>query len=356
MPTVGAAALVDVVAAIMAAAGCGEAEARTVARRLVDSNLVGHDSHGVIRVSRYLEWMREGNLRANATPRVVFESDTIAIVDGERGFGQVVGEMTGRLGIDKAKRSGLAMVGLRNCGHLGRLGDWAELAAEAGCVSLHFLNTSGAQRVAPYGGSDRRLSTNPMCVGIPQAGGEPVILDITTSTVAEGKLMVAMNKGERVPEGWIVDKQGNPTTDPGDFYAGGALLTIGGHKGSGLSIVTDLLAGALTTGRSSDPADTVLRNNMLSITIAPAVYDATGDVPREVRRFVAWVKASSPLVPGQPVLVPGDVERASRAQRLREGIALDATTWSDIAAAAQSVGLDAARVAALAGRHDGAAA
>ncbi|MDH5286918.1 MAG: malate/lactate/ureidoglycolate dehydrogenase [Betaproteobacteria bacterium] len=348
MPNLRAAALVDVVAAIMDAAGCGAAEARTVARRLVDSNLVGHESHGVIRVSRYLEWLRAGNLRANATPRLVFDSDAIAIVDGERGFGQVVGEYAGRLGVDKAKRNGIAMVGLRNCGHLGRLGDWAQLAAEAGCVSLHFLNTSGAQRVAPYGGSDRRLSTNPMCVGIPQAGGEPVILDITTSTVAEGKLMVAVNKGERVPEGWIVDAQGRPTTDPQDFYAGGALLTIGGHKGSGLSIITDLLAGALTTGRSSDPADTVLRNNMLSITIAPAVYDPAGDTLREVRRLVDWVKASPPLSPGQAVLAPGDVERAARAQRERDGVPLDDATWRDIVVAAASVGIDAARVDALA--------
>jgi uncharacterized oxidoreductase len=175
-----------------------------------------------------------------------------------------------------------------------------------------------------------------------------VILDITTSTVAEGKLMVAVNKGERVPEGWIVDAQGRPTTDPKDFYAGGALLTIGGHKGSGLSIVTDLLAGALTTGRSSDPADTVLRNNMLSITIAPEVYDPAGDTLREVRRLVEWVKASPPAVPGQPVLAPGDVERAMRMQRARDGVPLDDATWRDIVVAAASVGIDAARVGALA--------
>ncbi len=213
---------------------------------------------------------------------------------------------------------------------------------------MHFLNTSGAQRVAPFGGSDRRLSTNPLCVGVPQAGGDAVILDITTSTVAEGKLMVAMNKGEQVPPGWIVDAKGAPTTDPKDFYAGGALLTIGGHKGSGLSIVTDLLAGALTMGRSSDPDDTAIRNNMLSIYIAPAVYDPGGEVLREVRRFIDWVKASPPATPGQPVLAPGDIERATRARRLREGVPIDDTTWSDLVAAAKTVGLDEAKVAAMA--------
>src|SRR4029434_1459306 len=166
----------------------------------------GHDSHGVLRVGKYLEWVRDGTLKPNTAPEIVFDSDTIAIVDGRRGFGQVTGEFATRMGIAKARVKGIAMIGLRNCGHLGRLGDWAEMAAEAGQVSLHFLNTSGAQRVAPFGGSDRRLSTNPMAVGVPRAGADPVILDITTSTVAEGKLMVALKQGAAVPAGWSVDK------------------------------------------------------------------------------------------------------------------------------------------------------
>ncbi len=159
--------------------------------------------------------------------------------------------------------------------------------------------------------------------------------------------MVASNKGEQVPPGWIVDKHGKPTTQPKDFYDGGALLTIGEHKGSGLSILTDLLAGAITTGRSSDPEDTVLRNNMLSIFIAPAVYDGGGHVPAEARRLIDWVKASPPLVPGRPVLGPGDVERQTRAARLADGVPLDDKTWSDLVAAAASVGIDADRARAM---------
>jgi uncharacterized oxidoreductase len=347
MKTLAAPKLVALVAAVMQGAGCSEAEARTVAQRLVDSNLVGHDSHGVLRVGKYLEWVRDGTLKPNTAPRIVFDSDTIAIVDGQRGFGQVTGEFATRMGIAKARVKGIAMVGLRNCGHLGRLGDWAEMAAEAGQVSLHFLNTSGAQRVAPFGGSDRRLSTNPMAIGVPVANGPPAILDITTSTVAEGKLMVAMNKGEHVPEGWIVDKAGRPTTDPKDFYDGGALLTIGAHKGSGLSILTDLLAGAVTTGRSSDPDDTILRNNMLSIYVDPSVYDREHVVLDEARRFVDWVKASPPARAGEPVLAPGDVERRTRAARLAGGVPVDDKTWQDLVAAAQSVGIDAAHAARL---------
>ncbi len=343
MRTVAPAKLEHLVAAIMQGGGCRPPEAQAVARRLVDSNLVGHESHGVLRVGKYLEWMRDGTLKPNTAPTMVFNSDTIAIVDGNRGFGQVTGEFATKLGIQKAARQGLAMIGLRNCGHLGRLGDWAEMAADAGQVSLHFLNTSGAQRVAPFGGSDRRLSTNPLAVGVPLEGAPPAVLDITTSTVAEGKLMVALNKGDQVPEGWIVDRYGEPTTNPKVFFDGGALLTIGGHKGSGLSIVTDLLAGAVSTGKCSDAADSVLRNNMLSIYIAPSVYDPGGNVLREARRLVDFVKASPPARPGEPVLAPGEIERRNRATRRVEGVPLDEKTWADLLAAAESVGLAAAR-------------
>src|SRR5450432_3328606 len=340
MRTVRPQQLIQLVAAIMQAGGCRADEAQTIARRLVDSNLVGHDSHGVIRVGKYLEWMRAGWVKSNLAPTIAFESATIAIIDGNRGCGQVVGEFAGKVGIAKAAKAGIAMVGLRNCGHLGRVGEWAELAAEAGQVSLHFLNTSGAQRVATFGGSDRRLSTNPITIGVPLVDADPIILDVTTSMVAEGKLFVASNKGEHVPPGWIIDKQGQPTTDPKAFYDGGALLTVGAHKGSGLSIVVDLLAGAISTGRSSDPEDTVLRNNMLSIYIALDVYDAEGAVAREVARFVAWVKASPPAVPGEPVLLPGEVERVTRAKRTAQGVAIDDQTWKDLMAAASSVGID----------------
>ena len=339
--------LVAFVTATMQRAGCSAEEADSIARRLVDSNSVGHDSHGVIRVGKYLEWVREGWLKPNQPPSVVFESDAIAIVDGNRGFGQVIGEFATRLGIAKAAKTGIAMIGLRNCGHLGRVGDWAEMAAAAGQVSLHFLNTSGAQRVAPFGGRDRRLSTNPISIGIPIDDGDPVILDVTTSTVAEGKLMVAVNKGESVPEGWIIDRDGAPTTDPKAFYDGGALLTVGAHKGSGLSIVTDLLAGAVSTGRSSDPDDPVLRNKMLSIYIAPAVYAPDGWVTAEARRFVDWVKASPPMKEGEPVLTPGEIERRTRAQRLREGVPIDDKTLADLLSAARSVGIDAREADAL---------
>src|SRR5689334_14075919 len=347
MLTLRAPDLVLLVEAIMRGVGCAPAEAQAVATRLVDANCVGHESHGVIRVAKYVSWVRDGTLRPNTAATVVVDTPTLAIVDGNRGFGQVIGEYATRLGVAKAAECGIALIGLRNCGHLGRVGDWAELAAAAGQVSLHFLNTSGAQRVAPFGGSDRRLSTNPITIGVPVEGGEPVIVDMTTSMAAEGKLMVALNRGEQVPEGWIIDKHGRATTEPKEFYDGGALLTVGAHKGSALSIVTDLLAGAISTGRSSDPDDTVLRNNMLSIYIAPSLYDAEGTVATEIARFVAWVKASPPARADVPVLLPGEVERRTRAERERHGVPLDDATRADLVAAAASVGLGRERVEAM---------
>jgi uncharacterized oxidoreductase len=246
--------LVDLVAAVMQGAGSSNAEARTIATRLVDSNLVGHDSHGVLRVGKYLEWMRSGWLKANQAPTIVFESDAIAIVDGNRGFGQVVGEFAGSLGTPKAAKNGNRddrFAQLRASRPGWRLGR-ALPPLQVRC-RRHFLNTSNGLRVAPFGGGDRRLSTNPITIGVPVAGSDPVIMDMTTSMVAEGKLIVAVNRDERVPEGWIIDKDGRPTTEPKDFYDGGALLTVGGHKGSGLSIVTDLRGAIRQAARQPDP-------------------------------------------------------------------------------------------------------
>ncbi len=262
----------------------------------------------------------------------MFDSDTIAIVDGNRGFGQVTGEFAAKLGIAKARETGIAMIGLRNCGHLGRVGDWADMAAAAGQVSLHFLNTSGAQRVAPFGGSDRRLSTNPISIGVPVEGGDPVVLDVTTSTVAEGKLMVALNKGEQVPAGWIIDKRRRADHGPEGLLRrrraahrrrAQGLGTFDGHRpacGRGVH-------GQELGCRRSGPA----QQHAVDLHRAGRLRSPTADVAREARRFVDFVKASAPAKPGEPVLAPGEVERRNRASRLANGVALDDKTWADLA-------------------------
>lgn len=329
------------VADIFAHAESSPDEAETIARHLVGANLVGHDSHGVIRVSRYVTYWREGKVRANQQATIAFQTDSLALVDGHRGYGQVIGEQAVRIGIDKAKTSGIAMVGLRDVGHVGRIGDWAEMAAEAGQVSLHFVGTTGiGALMVPFGGTDRRLSLCVVAAGIPRGSKPPVIYDIATSVVAEGKVFVAKNKGARLPEGHLIDKDGQPTTDPDDLYAGGALLPFGGHKGSGLAVVADLLAGALTGAGTSARGEQEMVNTMCSIYVDPGRLPDRAAFDAEVDAFVDWVKASPSADPDGEVLVPGDIERRTRAERLERGIPLDDTTIGEITEAAVSVGLD----------------
>ena len=231
MKTYTEASLTRLAATVLEAGGCSADEAATVGRYLASANLMGHDSHGVLRVPQYIAQLREGSIRANQSVTVVADHAAVVVLDGNLGFGQTVAEQATRRGIARAREFGIAMVGLRNAGHVGRVGDWAELAAADGLASLHFVNTLAGTAVAPYGGREGRLSTNPICCGVPVEGAPPIIADMTTSAVAAGKLMVARNAGRRVPEGWIIDRDGEPTTDPADFFDGGALLSAAGHKG-----------------------------------------------------------------------------------------------------------------------------
>lgn len=331
------------VAAIFEKAGCQPAEAERVAAHLVEANLVGHDSHGVIRVASYVEWLRVGKVFANRSIEIAFQNETIAVVDGQSGLGQTIGEQAVQLGVEKCSRSGVAVVALRNSGHLGRIGDWPLMAAQAGKLSLHFVNTSGAGiLVAPFGGIERRLSANPIAAGVPIAGGDPLVLDISACTIAEGKVRVALNKGVAVPESCLIDSHGQPTTDPRVFYADppGAILSIAGHKGYGLAVLCEVLAGALTGGGCSNPANAGrVINGMLSIFIDPVFFASDAAFAGEIRRFIEWVKSSKKASPDGDILMPGEIEERTKAQRLASGIEIDDTTWSQLVKTAESVGL-----------------
>jgi uncharacterized oxidoreductase len=340
------------VTAAFAAAGCRPPEAERVGRYLVQANLVGHDSHGVIRVPSYVAWLRAGKVVANQAPRVVFENDALAIVDGQFGFGQVMGEEAIKLGVAKSGRHGVAVVALRNSGHLGRIGDWAELAARSGRLSVHFVNTSGGGiLVAPHGGTQRRLSANPVAAGVPVKGGPPIVMDISACTVAEGKIRVALNKGVPLPDNCVLDGHGRPTNDPKAFYGPppGAILPVGGHKGYALGLIAEVFAGALTGGGCSDPKETRVANSMLTVLIDPGLFRPEDEFSDDIRRFVAWVKSSATASPGGEILAPGEPEERTRARRLREGVELDDTTWTQIRDTCRLVGLADDRVAELLG-------
>jgi uncharacterized oxidoreductase len=330
---------------IFFAAGSELAEAQIVADHLVTANLVGHESHGVIRIAKYVDWVRAGQVLPNRHASIAVDRSAAVLLDGEFGFGQVIGKEAMDLLAGRVTAHGFAVVAIRNSGHLGRIGAWAEQIAEAGFVSVHFVNTSGfGILVAPHGGRDRRFSANPIAAGAPVPGRPPVVLDIATSIIAEGKIQVARNKGEELPSGMILDGQGQPTNDPDAFYAAppGAILPFGKHKGSGLSLFCEILAGSLTGGFASHPESPTagrLVNNMTSIAFDPAVFAGYSFFRDDIERLVAWTKASPPLESGGSVLLPGEIEDIVRKDRLMKGIFLDDATFGQISAAGRIVGV-----------------
>jgi uncharacterized oxidoreductase len=342
------------IADIFSRAGCETEEGARIAHHLLSANLTGHDSHGVIRTPRYVQWLQEGKVKAGQTISIVHETPTHAIVDGNWGFGQTVAPQAVDLGIAKAKQHGLSVVGLRHAGHIGRIGDWGERAAEAGLVSLHFVNVFGGELVAPFGGVNRRFSTNPVCIAAPTAEG-PLVLDFATSLVAEGKVLVASNGGKPVPPGSLIEPDGTLSSDPRTLYGpiegthvrdsaqgAGALRTFGEHKGSGLAFMCEILAGCLTEGGTSGPIPggkrSRIANGMLSIYLSPGSFGA-GHFQQAARDYTDYVKSSAPATPGGEVLVPGETEARIRAARLRDGVPLQATTWAAICATAAALGL-----------------
>jgi uncharacterized oxidoreductase len=322
-------------AALFRAAGSDAAEASIVAAHLIEANLVGHDSHGAIRAPKYLDWVAAGELLPNRHASVVMDAGGLLLLDGGFGYGQVIGREAMDVAAARAAKHGACVLGLRNAGHLGRIGAWAEQLAQAGLVSVHFVNTSGyGILVAPHGGTERRLSANPIAAGAPGPHG-PIVLDIATSATAEGKIQVARNKGEALPEGLVLDGNGAPTTDPDSFYGPppGAILAFGGHKGYGLSVICELLAGSLTGGGASNPANPTawrLVNNMLTVAVDPAALGAAEAFGLDVARLEEWVKSSR----GSDIQLPGEIEARTRARRMAEGIPLDAITRAQLRAAA----------------------
>ncbi|MDQ7956705.1 MAG: malate/lactate/ureidoglycolate dehydrogenase [Pseudomonadota bacterium] len=336
------------VAHILIAAGSAPAEAEQVADNLVLANLSGHDSHGVGMVPRYVDAVAEGGLVPNAAVKLNLDAGSLMAMDGQRGYGQVVGVQAMALGIARAREVGSCIFTLAHAHHLGRIGHFAELAVAQGLVSLHFVNVLSRPVVAAWDGGDGRFGTNPCCIGVPLAGAEPFILDFATSRVAQGKMRVAYNKGEQVPEGTLIDEHGRPTTDPGVVVVPqsnglfGALMTFGEHKGYGMAVACELLGGALTGGgtwhRPADAQRSVF-NGMLTVLIDPARLGTQADFEAEATAFVDWLKQSPPRAGAERVQIAGEPERRARAAREREGIWLDDATWAEIVAAGAKVGV-----------------
>jgi uncharacterized oxidoreductase len=345
--------LVRAIEAIALAGGSGAQEAKLVAENLVMANLTGHDSHGVGMMPRYVEALLEGGLHPNRQVETKLDTGSLLVLDGGAGYGQSIGLQATRMAIERARKHGVSITALGNSHHLGRIGHWAEMALAANLVAIHFVNVISFARVAAYGGADGRFGTNPVCIGIPLPGEAPFVLDMATSAVAQGKLRVAHNKGAKIPLGWLLDRDGNPTDDPkwGVVQPFGAMQTFGGHKGYGMAVACELLGGALTGGGTWHyPEGTKRRvlNGMLSIVIDPDRLGTRAAFEREAREYLQWIR-KSPAAPGfDRVRIAGEPEREYRATREREGIPVDEETWKEILAAAAKLKLDPHKVDALA--------
>ena len=346
-----AGALTDFCAEIFQRVGSSPGEARAVAASLVDANLTGHDSHGVLRVPRYVDWVRSGDTVPNQTIARLVDTPVIAVLDGRHGFGQIVAPEAVDIGVAKAKAAGLSAVALRNSGHVGRVGEWAERAAAAGMISIHFVNAAGSILVAPFGGVERRLSTAPFSVGIPREGADPVVLDFATSLVAEGKVNVASFGGKPLPPDALIGPDGALSGDPALLYGPldgeghrnhalglGAIRAFGEHKGSGLALICELLGGSLTGNGATEP-NRKFANGMFSLYLDPSQIDPSHVFDADMARYLAWFREAK-VAPGEAVLTPGEPERMARAKRLATGVPLPEEAWEAILASARSVGVN----------------
>ena len=327
---------------IVTAGGSSPAEAAIVAEHLVEANLRGHDSHGVGMLVAYVRDLEAGTLKINQAPEIVSDTGTISVWDARAGYGQVVARQAVEWAIGAAKKHGVAVNGLRNAHHIGRVGTYGEIAAAAGMVSLHFVNVaSGAPGVAPFRGREGRFLTNPVCIAIPgTATNEPILLDFATSRVALGKVRVAHNAGKPMLDGALLDHAGRPTIDPSVMYTEprGVVLPFGEHKGSGLALVCELLAGAIVGSPSvttMTPPERGIINGMLSIVIDPAKLSSRDSMMAEIDAMVSWVKSAKPAEDDLPVLIAGEPERMARAARAANGIEIDGTTWAQLTAIAE---------------------
>lgn len=348
MPTFAPEHLQDIASRILASAGVPAGEAEAVAQSLVASNLLGHDSHGVIRITQYLTMIRDGHVKPGAEVTVVQDVGSTAVLDGNYGFGQVVARKAMEVAMAKARSNGTGSVAVRRCSHVGRLGEYPMMAAEHGMIGMAMVNNHGGGLcMAPWGGIERRLSPNPISVAVPTGEGDPIVLDMTSSVCAEGKLRVMRNRGQALPEGWIIDAQGRPATDPAAFYGPpqGALLPLGGtvgYKGFGLCMVMDILAGALSGAGCSGSSDAFGLQGLFATVIDIASFTKPEEFQERVSGLIRYVK-SPPTAPGvEEILVPGEPEFRERRRRLRDGIPVDDETWRQMVRAAETVGLDLA--------------
>lgn len=338
-----AAYLITVTTQIFRAAGTPPTIAQSVADSLVEANLAGHDSHGIIRIVEYVKKVRSGAIDPAARPEIVKETSTTLLVNGHWGFGQEIARWTMEKLIAKAKALQLASACIYNCGHVGLAGSYPALAAEEGLIGMAFVSGGGSEpRVAPFGGSRPIFGTNPLAVAVPSKDSSPLVVDFSTAVVASGKIRVLRDKGELLPEGWVLDRDGHPSREPADYYDGGMLLPAAEHKGSGLSLLVEIMGGLLTGAGSLILPQTGYQvgNGVFLLALNVEAFRPADQFLEQVRDLGAAVKAVPPLKEGEAVLLPGEIEQTTRERRLAEGIPVSEGTWAKISNVALELGVN----------------
>ncbi len=341
MPHYTAIELQDFAHSIINALGSSEEQSKIVAEHLATSNLAGHDSHGVIRLPQYRNHVNEEKIDPKAEPKIIKETPTTALLDGNKAWGQVVAQKALDLGIKKAKNNGLSAIAIRNCYHIGRVGVYPINAAKEGLICQVHCNGHGVARVAPWGGTDAKMATNPISVGIPTRE-DPILVDITTSVVAEGKVRVSLNANKDIPEGWILDKTGQATTNPADLYEGGTILPFGGaqgHKGYGLSLIVDLLGGVLS-GAGCGFMTKKFGNGVFIQLTDPTAFEDQDEFLNRVEAYKTYIKESPTQDGVDDILLPGEPELNAEKARVKTGIDLDGGTLVQLNLLAEELGVE----------------
>ena len=343
--TLTAETLRDFVTAIVEAVGTPASSAAVVADLLVGSHLAGHDSHGVQHLPRYVDEVNAGDIVPSASPELATDDGALVRVRGHWGWGHVTAAHGTRLLIDRVQAHGIAVVSCVEVNHIGRLGHYSELAAAAGVVSIMMAGGSGIERptAAPFGGRSALLAPNPVAMGFPSAGGAPVLVDFATTRVSGGKLALARARSESIAEGLLIDRDGEPTTDPNAWYDGGALLPFGEHKGFGVMVAAEIL-GRVLSG-ADDFSDTVhggiyqRHNGATIIGIDAGRFAGLDDFRQRTRQLSSSVRAVPAARGSSGVMMPGDFEAAARKTRAREGIRISSATWADLLTVAERLGV-----------------
>ena len=343
MPIVPADRLERITQDLLMGAGATEDEADSVADGVVGANLAGHDSHGIIQIPSYIERIEVGHIVCGAPMDVVRETATTMVVDGNWGFGYHVSKFVMQAIIEKAAASGVAAATVYRQGHVGRVAAYPIMAAEAGMIAMMTADSGrSAKGVVPFGGREARLGTNPICFAMPSNLEGPLFIDMATSAVAAGKINLAIARGKDIPEGWVLDKDGNATTDPLDYTDGGTILPLGGtegHKGYGLSAIVEIFSGLLTgLGFGVDPTG---RHNDGCFIAAFDVeaFRSLETFKQEVMEFAQYLKSTPPAKGFDEVFYPGEIEYLRTQEGLVHGIEVEETTWEKLQALADRYGL-----------------